>query len=128
MVCKIKNKKPCMGKHNLQGCVIKSLIFVYWDLVYQEVELIIVCIQSKWVIIYLFGHIESKLEKKMDVLEVAMKRHNFNRNSSSSNTSSHRHALSTFSFSFHSTYTPSSYGWLSDSIASYRMDKIHFFS
>jgi hypothetical protein len=55
------------------------------------------------------GHVESKCFKKMEALEVGMKKHNINIDYSSSNSFSHGHALSTSSFSFNANYNSSSY-------------------
>jgi hypothetical protein len=72
----------------------------------------------------------SKCFKKMEALEVAMKRHNINLNSSSSNFSCHGHALFDFSFSLNTTSTSSSNERLIDYGASCDMakDKAIFFA
>jgi hypothetical protein len=67
------------------------------------------------------GHDESKCFKKMEALEVAMKKHNISIDSTSS--SSHGHALSTSGFSFNTTSTYSSNEWLIDSGSYYHMAK-----
>jgi hypothetical protein len=68
------------------------------------------------------GHDESKCFKKMEALEVAMKKHNINIDSTSSS-SSHGHAISTSSFSFNTTSTSTSDEWIIDFGAYYHMAK-----
>jgi hypothetical protein len=53
------------------------------------------------------GHVESKHFKKMESLEVAMKKHNISIDSYSSNASYHGHALFYSSFSFNATSSSS---------------------
>jgi hypothetical protein len=65
------------------------------------------------------GHVETECFKKMEALEVAMKKHTINIDSSSS----HGHVISTFGFSFNATSTSSYDEWLIDYGASYHMAK-----
>jgi hypothetical protein len=65
--------------------------------------------------------VESKCFKKMEALEVTMKKHNISIDYSSS--SFDGHALPASGFSFNATYTSSSNEQFIDSGASYHMDK-----